>query len=190
MSDDGITCANRRIPNGGAYVEPRNPPSRRELPACARTVTKRRIPGRGEPGAHAIFNQNLMDRTETQNAAEVMAAFAQGKKIQFRARSNLGTQWRDADVLAWDWICFEYRIAPEAAPLDPGDIPPGTAIRHRGWPVGTWSQVVCVGEQEVRFATIGKLHEVSFRSLMAAGWEILAPGSSAWRPASKTEDAR
>jgi hypothetical protein len=42
---------------------------------------------------------------------EVMKAFEDGKKIEFRERGS--RTWKPDENPEWDWSCIEYRIAPE-----------------------------------------------------------------------------
>jgi hypothetical protein len=52
-----------------------------------------------------------MTPDETKQAAAVMIAWADGKKIQ--TRNPAGGQWLPMPQPDWDWQRYEYRIAPE-----------------------------------------------------------------------------
>ena len=55
-----------------------------------------------------------MTREEARKAAEVMLAYAEGKKIEYRVRG--GDEWRpinELDTPLFDWNSTEYRIKPE-----------------------------------------------------------------------------
>ena len=50
----------------------------------------------------------------TQEKIEVMNAYTEGKKIQYRSKEN--GEWFDLFLMqepAWDWASFDYRIKPE-----------------------------------------------------------------------------
>lgn len=47
----------------------------------------------------------------TKDMIEVMQAFEDGKKIEFRERGS--RTWKPDENPEWDWSCIEYRIAPE-----------------------------------------------------------------------------
>ena len=51
-----------------------------------------------------------MTPEETRQAAEVMLAFAEGKKIEYRNEAN--ENWTPITDPAWAWECSDYRIAP------------------------------------------------------------------------------
>lgn len=56
-----------------------------------------------------------MNAEQLREAASVMLAAAEGKKIQWRNRgcnSNWST-FRPRDTIVWDWSTYEFRIAPE-----------------------------------------------------------------------------
>lgn len=55
-----------------------------------------------------------MTREEAKKAAEVMSAFAEGKKIEYKVRE--GDEWRpinELDTPLFDWNSTEYRIKKE-----------------------------------------------------------------------------
>lgn len=55
-----------------------------------------------------------MTREESKKAAEVMLAYAEGKKIEYRVRG--GDEWcpsNELDTPLFDWNSTEYRIAQE-----------------------------------------------------------------------------
>lgn len=55
-----------------------------------------------------------MTREEARKAAEVMLAYADGKKIEYRVRG--GEEWypsNELDTPLFDWNSTEYRIKPE-----------------------------------------------------------------------------
>lgn len=49
---------------------------------------------------------------ETKQMIEVMQAFENGKKIEFRERGS--RTWKPDENPEWDWSGIEYRIAPES----------------------------------------------------------------------------
>jgi len=67
----------------------------------------------------------------TKEMIEVMQAFVDGKKIEFRIGQGL---WFDADSPNWDWISSDYRIKPEPKlrPWKPEEVPVGALIRGKG----------------------------------------------------------
>lgn len=52
-----------------------------------------------------------MTPEETRQAAAVMIAYAEGKPIQWRLDKD--DDWQEAEAPRWDWVCNEYRVAPE-----------------------------------------------------------------------------
>ena len=46
-------------------------------------------------------------------AAAVMIAFANGRKIEWKYADREDYGWRTSDQPTWDWIDCEYRVAPE-----------------------------------------------------------------------------
>lgn len=52
-----------------------------------------------------------MTPEETKAAAEVMLAWAEGKKVEFRSIG--GGAWHETGNPVWEWKRFEYRIAIE-----------------------------------------------------------------------------
>ena len=58
---------------------------------------------------------------ETKQMIEVMQAFENGKKIEFRHRGKVpGDDWLPSKNPQWDWDYHEYRIAPEPEPKKEG----------------------------------------------------------------------
>ena len=57
-----------------------------------------------------------MNKEEAKKAIEVMKAFTEGKKIQFKAKHG-ELNWRDGGrtdgVVGFNWIDYEYRVKPE-----------------------------------------------------------------------------
>ena len=54
-----------------------------------------------------------MTLEETRQAAAVMLAFAEGKKIEFRERGSSKKWWLIFGDPEWMWCSVEYRVAPE-----------------------------------------------------------------------------
>jgi hypothetical protein len=55
-----------------------------------------------------------MTPEEVREAAAVMLAFADGKKIQERTRSTIAnSKWFPETKPDWDWASCEFRVAPE-----------------------------------------------------------------------------
>lgn len=50
--------------------------------------------------------------SDTANKIAVMQAFAEGKRIERRVISDGDKPWRAAEEPGWNWIDFDYRIAP------------------------------------------------------------------------------
>lgn len=50
-----------------------------------------------------------MTRLEARQAAEIMLAYAEGRKIEFR-RAQSEEEWKAAACPFFDWLRFEYRI--------------------------------------------------------------------------------
>lgn len=74
--------------------------------------------------------------------------------------------------------------------LEPGDVPPGSAIRRVG--SSSWSLVSCLSEKRIGFitGTFGE-SEIKTKSYLpeeiVASHEILRPGSTTWEPCSKPQ---
>ena len=53
-----------------------------------------------------------MTREETKKRIEVMQAYINGEKIEYR---NIATKsgWRSVGIPCWDWFNYEYRVKPE-----------------------------------------------------------------------------
>lgn len=62
-----------------------------------------------------------MTREEARKAAEVMLAFANGEKIQYRVKG--GAEWRVKDAPTFEWNEYEYRIKPKER-FDPKTLQP------------------------------------------------------------------
>lgn len=55
----------------------------------------------------------MMTPEETRQAAAVMIAHAEGKRIEWRKREDADDWWSDTEIPRWDWCKLEYRVAPE-----------------------------------------------------------------------------
>lgn len=58
-----------------------------------------------------------MNKEETMEAIEVMQAFVEGEKIQYRP--PFGINFQDFDIEdnpSWDWSCYQYRIKAATKP--------------------------------------------------------------------------
>ena len=53
-----------------------------------------------------------MNRAETAEAAKVMAAFADGKQIDFRVKGGEWSDWASHNNFGWNWKECDYRIKP------------------------------------------------------------------------------
>lgn len=49
-------------------------------------------------------------RRETNQKVKVMAAYADGKAIQWRQKNASSPKWFDVDAPVWDWSSLDYRI--------------------------------------------------------------------------------
>jgi hypothetical protein len=63
-----------------------------------------------------------MTPDETKQAAAVMIAFAEGKKIEYKVRCG-ARGWEalkldEEDGVDWDWETYEFRIAPEPMEIE------------------------------------------------------------------------
>lgn len=54
-----------------------------------------------------------MTPEETRQAAAVMLAHAEGKKIEYRIRDEEKAEWVHLSCPSWSWDESEYRVAPE-----------------------------------------------------------------------------
>ena len=59
----------------------------------------------------AKFTIKTMTPQQSREAAAVMLAFANGKKLQYSHKCN--GVWRQCLAPIWDWSVKEYRVAPE-----------------------------------------------------------------------------
>lgn len=53
------------------------------------------------------------DQEEAKRRAEIMLAFAEGAKVEVRAKMDAGKKWRPTNSPAWDWYRGDYRIKKE-----------------------------------------------------------------------------
>jgi len=51
----------------------------------------------------------------------VMTAYKEGKRIEFRGKHESGLKWQRTDNPKWDWYNYEYRVAAETTELDAED---------------------------------------------------------------------
>jgi hypothetical protein len=116
-----------------------------------------------------------MNATETNQAAEVMLAWAEGKPCQ--TRFNNGSEWRDllATMPSWDWHQFDYRIKP-AATVRPWTFEtfPAGRVRVRSKNSGRVGYIISYPECcAVIFAPSVNSGEMSYREL-SEEWEQLS----------------
>lgn len=61
-----------------------------------------------------VRGSELIQFNEVEGAAETMRAYMEGKKIQYRPRSNPRLEWADCDHKPkWNWKRMEYRVKPK-----------------------------------------------------------------------------
>ena len=113
----------------------------------------------------------------------VMTAARDGKRIRRFGRLNGGSEVLDPNDFVWDWVMWDYNIAPEPkrVPLGPEDVPPGSVVRAnigdgRGWcAVGTVLQKTATVCTSIGFTT------ETWEQLMAH-WDISRDGGKTWQP--------
>lgn len=54
-----------------------------------------------------------MTPEETRQAAAVMLAHAEGKRIEWAENPQKGGQWYKDEYPEWNWHDYQYRVAPE-----------------------------------------------------------------------------
>lgn len=59
-------------------------------------------------------------RSKTKQKVKVMAAYAEGKAIQYRQKNSSSHKWLDVDAPIWDWSSLDYRVKPEPWRVDCG----------------------------------------------------------------------
>lgn len=110
----------------------------------------------------------------------LVQALADGKTIEILANRKGGEDWEE--VLDFTCSCppRTYRVKPESkmVPLEPEDVPPGSAIRQSGG--DGWAIITIVGTDGVSWPTVP---ECPYDRL-AATMEIKRPGED-WMPCHK-----
>jgi hypothetical protein len=109
-------------------------------------------------------------------------AFAEGKKIECRVRSN--STWKLTPDPRWYDYC-EYRVAPCVVPLGPEDVPPGSVVRFkkRDSPskLSLWIMVTEVTQISLSIRHYSCLWDMAQQEL-----EIKRPGEE-WKACEKEE---
>jgi len=86
-----------------------------------------------------------MTREYIKQLLPVLAAFADGKAIQFRIKSHHA--WSESDDMAFDRGVENYRIKPEAKlrAWKPEEVPVGATLKHGSWQGGSAFRTIISG---------------------------------------------
>lgn len=115
--------------------------------------------------------------------AELKAAHAAGKVIQYNCGSVSYPEWNDVREPAWGGNVNEYRIKPEPrrVPLGPEDVPPGSVFRRD-------SKVMCQPiswlPECMEFHDSSRLFQVTWQEFADENWQInrSIPLTGQWNP--------
>jgi len=136
------------------------------------------------------------------NKQEAAIAFAQGRAVEWCINRTL---WNPVDRYeVFDYAAAEFRLkpapvrpgdltweyafrrkpTPKRVPLGPEDVPPGSAIRHKGWPTWEWVPVVprASGVSNVGLAWRDTSLPGWRWDELAVGYEISRDGGKTWEP--------
>ncbi|HEY6073922.1 MAG TPA: hypothetical protein VIV15_11125 [Anaerolineales bacterium] len=110
----------------------------------------------------------------------VIQAHKDGKHIELREKHDFG-EWKPVCRPEWDFRDYDYRVKPEPkiAPLDPEDVPPGTAVR---WQCESWCMVVDRSKIGVRLC--GRNKVLSWEE-MVREWQFSTDNGKTWKPCFK-----
>lgn len=107
-----------------------------------------------------------------QEKIAVMQAFADGKKVQARARSGRPADWFDVDPPMWSWTTDEYRIRPSECltPLTQNDIPPICWVRP---PFSDDREFLVLGASltAITYVTENSICSRSYEYLCTSDWQ-------------------
>jgi hypothetical protein len=121
--------------------------------------------------------------------AEEKAAFAAGKKIQYRSDND--PIWTDTKTPIWfskagNNFNPQYRIKPEPqwVPLEPKDVPPGSVIRGSSWQSRWLNCFIAVLETSPDGVYVNRFNECITYARLASDWQIKRPNQD-WQPCKK-----
>ncbi len=121
-------------------------------------------------------------REKIKKLLPVLQAYAEGKEIEVTHDCREADKWRPLCCPAeFNEPPEHYRIAPkpEYVDLEPGDVPPGSVLRHTET-LDMWQIVTHITHEHVCLA----LGRVSY-NLACRQYEILRPGAESWEPCHK-----
>ena len=118
-----------------------------------------------------------MTREQAREAAAVMLAWADGKKVEFKC---ISMDWRRTDTPEWNWTAYNYRIKPTAT------LRPWTADEV---PLGAWMRVKDSPHAGRRVLICGTYDEVT-RSTWLSTSEHSTDGGVTWKPCGVLEEAK
>jgi hypothetical protein len=143
-------------------------------------------------GAFSHHKNRIIVPIEADPYAELKAAHAAGKAIQFRG-SELG-EWYDCGPDSGNgplWLKFyEYRIKPETepeewAPLDATDVPVGAIIRPDIMEPQFWCQVLSLQPDRMSYVYRLRVEFVTFTGAFKQESQISRDGGKSWQKCRK-----
>ena len=125
-----------------------------------------------------------MTREQAREAAAVMLAWADGKKVEFKC---ISMDWMRTDTPEWNWIAYNYRIKPTAKlrPWTADEVPLGCILKTKS----TNSVWLLIGRNNAGEILIGG---DKFRSpeWLLGEYEHSTDGGKTWLPCGVVEEAK